>query len=103
MGCVLAASGQEGLDRPGERRFDLVFLDLAMLRMPDSETFRLIRQMECDVGVMIITFYPNSEQMARALQMGPFALMKKPFPLADLTLVLETQTKAGAPEALRSR
>ncbi len=100
--CVLAASGQEGLDRLAERRFDLVFLDLVMPGMTGAETFGLIRQMERDVGVVIITAYPNSEQMARALQVGPFALMKKPFALAELAMVLDTQTKAGVPAALRS-
>ena len=52
------------------------------------QLFREIRRHDPDVDVVIITGYPDSALMAEALEIGPFAVMKKPFTLDDLRAVL---------------
>jgi len=59
--------------------FDLIFLDLKMPKMDGAELFARIKKIKPQIPVTIITGYPDSEIMDRALQQGPFNVMKKPF------------------------
>ena len=76
---ILAESGSEGLEQVKQRDFALVFLDLKMPGMDGAELFRQIKTIKPRLPVTIITGYPNSEMMARALAQGPFGVMNKPF------------------------
>jgi excisionase family DNA binding protein len=74
----------KGLEVVKEEDFDLVFLDLKMPGMDGAELFRQIKQLKPKLPVVIITGYPDSEIMARALAHGPFGVMNKPFGEADI-------------------
>ena len=56
--------------------------------MNGAETFREIRRAYPTAKVVIITADPNSDLMAEALDVGPFAVMRKPFTLDELRVVL---------------
>ena len=86
--CATAASGPGALEVLAQRRFDIVFLDLVMPGMNGARTFQEIRDRDPEATVVIITGYPNSDLMAEALQVGPFAVMRKPFGPEDIRLVL---------------
>ena len=86
--CTAVESGKLALDRFREQRFDVVFLDLVMPGLNGAETLREIRALDPEAVVVIITGYPDSAIMADALQVGPFAVMKKPFTLDELGVVL---------------
>ena len=47
--------------------------------MDGAELFRQIKTIKPELPVTIITGYPDSEMMARALAQGPFGVMSKPF------------------------
>ena len=81
---VTANDGAEGLKLVRERDFDMVFLDLKMPVMDGAELFRQIKTIKPDLAVTIITGYPESELMARALDHGPFGVMNKPFSEQDI-------------------
>jgi excisionase family DNA binding protein len=85
-GHKVAAAGTaaKGLEAVKEEDFDLVFLDLKMPGMDGAELFRRIKQLKPKLPVIIITGYPDSEIMARALAHGPFGVMNKPFGEADI-------------------
>ena len=83
-----AESGTEALGLLAHHSFALVFLDMIMPGMNGAETFREIRKVAPDVEVVIVTGYPDSSIMSEALQVGPFAVMKKPFTLDQLDHVL---------------
>ena len=85
---VAVPSGEEALRRLGEQRFDLVFLDLVMPGMSGPEVFREIHDSDPELLAVIMTAYADSDLMAQALQVGPFALMKKPFSLAEIRNLL---------------
>jgi len=74
-----AKTGSEGLELVKERDFDLVFLDLKMPGIDGAELFRQIRKIKPKLPVTIITGYPESNIMMRALAQGPFGVMNKPF------------------------
>ena len=87
---VLAVeTSSEGLELVKSRNFDLIFLDLKMPGMDGAELFGLIKNVQPKVPVIIITGYPDSEIMARALAQGPFAVMKKPFTESDIIKAVE--------------
>ena len=81
---VTAGTSAEGLECVKRMDFDLVFLDLKMPEMDGAELFRQIRQVKPEVPVTIITGYPDSELMTRALAQGPFGIMMKPFGESDI-------------------
>ena len=87
--CVVASSGVEAIAKVMDHRFDLIFLDLVMPGMNGVETFRAVREVVPGALVVIVTAYSDSELMAEALEIGPFAVMKKPFTLAELRVVLD--------------
>ena len=95
---VVAESGEAALAKLKTQRFDVIFLDLIMPVMNGAETLREIRKTDQDTYVVIITGYPDSDLMWEALEIGPFAVMKKPIGLKDLRMVLGNVAK-GSPSA----
>jgi len=81
---IAAETGTEGLELVGKWDFDLVFLDLKMPGMDGAEFLRLIKTVKPGLPVTIITGYPDSEMMARALAHGPLGVMSKPFGESDI-------------------
>jgi excisionase family DNA binding protein len=92
-GVISAHSGSEGLRLAKEQDFDLVFLDLKMPGMDGAELFRQIRAFKPELPVTIVTGYPNSEMMARALAQGPFGVMNKPFGESDIIAAIKVFLK----------
>jgi excisionase family DNA binding protein len=60
-------------------KFNLIFLDLKMPDIDGAELFRQIREIDKNVPVSIITGFPDSELMVKAMEFGPFMVLKKPF------------------------
>ena len=81
---IVAETGSEGLELVKQQDFDLVFLDLKMPGMDGAELFHQIKTIKPGLPVTIITGYPESEIMARALAHGPFGVMNKPFGEQDI-------------------
>jgi len=81
---ITAETGTEGLELVKQRDFDLVFLDLKMPGMDGATLFHEIKAIKPALPVTIITGYPESDMMARALSHGPFGVMNKPFDESDI-------------------
>jgi len=77
-------SSLEALELIKKRHFDLIFLDLLMPEVDGGELFKHIREIDEDVQVVIITGYPHSEIMEKAMEYGPFTVIKKPFTINDV-------------------
>lgn len=81
---MTAGTAAEGLELVKQREFALVFLDLKMPGMDGAELFHHIKAVKPKLPVTIITGYPDSDIMARALARGPFGVMNKPFGEQDI-------------------
>ena len=81
---ITVDSGSKGLELVKQQDFDLLFLDLKMLGIDGAELFRQIKSIKPKLPVTIITGYPDSDMMARALAQGPFGAMNKPFTESDI-------------------
>ena len=85
-----AASASRGLELTKRQDFDLVFLDLKMSGMDGAELFHQIKMAKPKLPVTIITGYPDSEIMGRALTYGPFGVMNKPFGETDIVNAVDS-------------
>ena len=92
---VTAETGLKGLELLKQRDFAMVFLDLKMPGMDGAEFFRQIKTIRPQLPVIIITGYPDSDIMARALAQAPFGLMNKPFDESDIITAVNTFLPVG--------
>jgi len=74
----------EGLELVKQADFELIFLDFKMPGMDGAELFHQIRTIKPNLSVTIITGYPDSDIMARALAQGPLGVMSKLFDESDI-------------------
>ena len=81
---VTAGTSAEGIECFGQQDFNLIFLDLKMPDIDGAELLKQIKSTKPAVPVTIITGYPGSEVMERALKQGPFGVMEKPFDANDI-------------------
>jgi excisionase family DNA binding protein len=81
---ITTETADEGLEVAKQQDLDLVFLDLKMPGVDGAELFRQIKAIKPRLPVTIITGYPDSDMMARALAQGPFGVMNKPFGESDI-------------------
>jgi CheY-like chemotaxis protein len=78
---VVAASGEEGLEKFKQSGFDLVYLDLKMPGIDGIETLRRLRAADSRVPVRIITAFAEEfmRPLERAAEQGlDFELVRKP-------------------------
>ena len=93
----VAESALKGLELIKQQDFDMIFLDLKMAGMDGAELFRQIKTIKPKLPVIIITGYPDSDIMARALVQGPFGVMNKPFSESDIVTAVNAFIRFTAP------
>ena len=76
---ITADTAAKGLAYFMHRDFNLVFLDLKMPGTDGAEVLREMRTIRKELPVIIITGYPDSEMMERAMEQGVLSIMPKPF------------------------
>lgn len=87
----------KALELVKDRNFDLVFLDLKMPVMDGAELFGQIRLVNPELPVTIVTGYPDSDLMMRALNYGPLGIMNKPFSGSDILAAVNNYLRFGMP------
>src|SRR6187549_1085044 len=99
--CVeAAASAASGLDAARGSRFDLIITDL---RMPEMDGFDLIRgviSLPEAPHIVMITAFGSIETAIRAVKLGAYDYIAKPFEIEELLLVAD---KALGERALRNK
>lgn len=98
---VTAVDGPRGLELLRQHKFNLAFIDLKMPGMDGAEIFREVKTIKPDLPVVIITGYPDSDMMNRALAHGPFGIMKKPFNNVDIITAVESFLQADKDKGKR--
>ena len=67
-----------------------------MPELDGSEVFRRIREMDRDTTVAILTAYSDSELMKKAMEYGPFLVIKKPFAILEVIEAVRSFRRNGA-------
>ncbi len=85
-----ATDGQEALRQIKEERPHLVLLDVRMPGMDGLEVLRQIREIDREVGVIMVTAVHEEEIGRRALKMGAFDFITKPIDLEQFMKVVRS-------------
>ena len=88
-------NSSKGLELVKDQDYSLVFLDLKMPGMDGAELFRRIKEAKPNLPVTIITGYPDSDLMMRALTYGPLGVMNKPFSGSDILAAVNNYLRFG--------
>jgi len=83
-GTDKASCGRDAISLFGEKRFDLVLLDISMPGMDGFEVMDHLFGLDPEVLVIMVTGYATVESAVRALKQGAWDYLKKPFEYADL-------------------
>jgi DNA-binding NtrC family response regulator len=84
-----AESGRIAIEMARQREFAIYFLDLKMPRGPDGiETMRVIRQMQPDASIIIITAYATVDTAVQAMKDGAQEYIVKPCNPAEISLLV---------------
>ncbi len=83
-----ASNGEEALRRVKEDRPHLVLLDVRMPKMDGLEVLKRIREIDREVGVIMVTAVNEEEIGREALKLGAFDYITKPLDLKYLETVV---------------
>lgn len=87
-------SGDAGLSLlRGGRRFDVIVTDMLMPGTNGIDLLRLIREVDLDVPVVVLTGSPSLEDAVSAVQYGAFRYLQKP---SEVTQLASTVSEAAA-------
>jgi DNA-binding response OmpR family regulator len=81
---MTAYNGEEALRRVKEERPHLILLDIRMPGMNGLEVLRQVRQIDQEVGVIVVTAAQEEDIGRQALKLGAFDFIVKPLNLEYL-------------------
>lgn len=73
-----ADDGERGLELVAEEAPDLILLDLMMPNMTGDEFLAELRETQPEIPVVIVTGFPKSNLMRKAMEYAPVMLLAKP-------------------------
>ena len=88
---VTASNGEEALRQVKEERPHLILLDVCMPKMSGLEVLRRVREIDQEVGIIMVTAVHEEETGRKALTMGAFDYITKPLDLKYLEQSLWTK------------
>lgn len=83
-----AKSGEEALETAAREDVSVVLLDMQMTGMDGLETLEKLLRLKPGLGVVMATGVQNDEKVARALELGAYGYVLKPFDFMYLELVV---------------
>ncbi|MBI4737706.1 MAG: response regulator [candidate division NC10 bacterium] len=81
---ITASDGEEALRQVKEHRPHLILLDVRMPRLNGMEVLKRVREIDHEVGVIMVTAVNEEETGREALKMGAFDYITKPLDLQYL-------------------
>lgn len=85
----VAKDGEEALRRLRMDRYDIVITDLMMPGMDGLTLLGKIKQLDRDILVILITGYATIETAVKAIEVGAYDYIAKPFRLDELMIVIK--------------
>jgi DNA-binding NtrC family response regulator len=86
----VGTTGAEGLEKLGNRRFDLVITDIRLPDISGLDVLRHLARSHPGVLAIVITAHYTSELAAESLRLGAVSVLAKPFSPSDLLIVIRT-------------
>ncbi|MDZ4165691.1 MAG: response regulator [Smithellaceae bacterium] len=91
---VTAAGGREALDKFIPGKFDCVICDLSMPECDGMEVLKTITRLDSQVIFFMVTGFPSIDSAIKAMKVGAYDYITKPFHLEDVLLKIERATNA---------
>ena len=88
-------SGEDGLAKIDQEKYDLVITDLMMPGMSGMDVLRTVKERKLDLTVVIFTGFATAETAREALKMGAFDYIPKPFTPDEFRDVIHNAIKSG--------
>lgn len=85
---ITALSGEEAIDKVKEERPHIVLLDIRMPKMDGIETLIKIREVDKEVGIVMITAVKDDAVGQKCIELGAYDYVTKPLSLDYLDQVL---------------
>jgi len=81
---VTAMDGKDGLDKALAEQPDLIIMDLKMPRMSGLEVLAALRKADCDIPVILTTFYGSEQTALQAFRQGVKDYIIKPYEVKEM-------------------
>ncbi len=91
-----AASGEEGLRLVREEAPDLVLLDVQLPGIDGLEVLKKIKEIDEEIIVIMLTALGVLETAVKAMRLGAYDYINKPFNLDELAIVIRKALETGA-------
>lgn len=92
---LAADSGAKALELIGQNMFDVIITDLRMRHMNGMELLRKVRVLVPSIPVILVTAYASIDTTIKAVDLGVFDYLAKPFKVDDLMGAVERALAAG--------
>lgn len=90
-----ATTAQEAVEVSARTRFDLVLLDLLLPDGNGLEVLRVLKEMNPEVQVIVMTAFGSSDTVRTAMEMGAFEYFTKPFDCREFCDAIEGALALG--------
>lgn len=87
--CVMAANGEEALEKASTQDFDLVLLDIKMPGMSGIDVLPHLTFDHPDICVVMSTAVNDTQTTVEAMNLGAYDYVLKPFDLDELSMRVE--------------
>jgi DNA-binding NtrC family response regulator len=81
-----AQSGDQALEAASRMPFDLVITDLQLADMDGIDLLKQLKALSADTEVIVVTAYGNTEPAVKAVRLGAYDYLAKPFLPEELAL-----------------
>ncbi len=85
-----AEDGEEAVEKAKQNAFDLVITDFRMPGMNGAEVLEHLKQLSPETKVMILTSYSAELSKQRAMELGAWEYMEKPFVVDEIRDLVQT-------------
>jgi two-component system sensor histidine kinase/response regulator len=83
------ANGYEGIERLKQAKPPLLVVDIKMPELDGFEVIKIVRKIDPDVVIVVITGYATIETAVDAMRMGAYDFLPKPFTPSELRLIID--------------
>jgi two-component system response regulator HydG len=84
-----AGDGQEAIEKAHEQAFDLILMDIRMIKVSGLEALTEIKAYNPAIPVIIMTAYASVETAVEALKKGAYDYLTKPLDFDELRLTID--------------
>jgi len=86
---VIAASGEEALDKMKTSNFDVVLTDIRMENISGFDVLEKTKSKYPETEVVIVTAYASTDSAMESLKKGAFGYIAKPFKIDEIRVTVK--------------